>query len=234
MSERVILHLDDSRIALKLVHRAFQGIAQVAGFSNLADALSFIEQSPHVDCFLVDHGLGEGSGFDLIQILRKNGKYRYTPIILLTSTLTNQIAHYAMTLGVNCSLSKIISNDDLVKETLAQIENPQIQVIQKEYHEVYCVQWEHEGRHFQYSPDINVTVSSCDSDETQELMENKLKDVMNSLEFDSNAIHEMVLRRHQIYTAHGESTRTHLSATDKNLLKDKIKARNQRRPDSGD
>ncbi|NRA38733.1 MAG: response regulator [Planctomycetes bacterium] len=213
----VILHLDDSRIALKLVQKAFQGTAQVIGVSKLVDATAIIEREVIFDCFLVDHGLGDGNGFDFIKIIRGMDKYKDIPVILLTSTLTNKIAHRAMTLGVNCSIPKIISNEDLVKETMQQIENPMIKIIQKEYHEVYCVQWEHDGVYFQYSPDVNIIVSAKSSEETQELMEYKLKDVMNGLEFDSHAIHEMVLRRHLIYTDVGETTRAHLSTVNKNI-----------------
>ena len=217
MSDISILHLDDSRIALKLAQKAFQGYAKVVGVSRLADALAVIEREPNIDCFLVDHGLSDGTGFDFIKKLRAIKKFKDTPAILLTSTLTNNIAHQAMTLGVNCSLPKVISNEDLVRETMAQIENPMIKIIQKEYHEVYCVQWEHEGVYFQYSPDINAVVSSPSSEETQELMEYKLKEVMNSLEFDDHAIHEIVLRRHMIYTEHGENTRAHLAAVNKHM-----------------
>ena len=205
---RIILHLDDSRIALKLLANAFRDIVNIVSVSDIQSARDAIAEEADICCFILDNHLVDGTGLDLIKDIRRKAQYKTTPIILFTSTLTNSVAHKAMTYGVNQSLPKVISNKDLVREVLSQVENPRIKVVAKEYHEVYCATWEHEGRFFQYSPDTHTTVEGATKAEAQESMESALQEKLNSAAYENHMVHEVELQKHIIYTPHGLETKS--------------------------
>ncbi len=79
--------------------------ALVEDFSNAEDFLAAIDRADF-DCILLDHNLPGDSGLELLQVLRRNERYRHTPIIMLTGWGNEAVAVTAMKKGATDYLSK--------------------------------------------------------------------------------------------------------------------------------
>ena len=79
--------------------------ALVVDFSNAEDFLAAVACADF-DCILLDHNLPGDSGLELLQMLRRNERYRHTPIIMLTGWGNEAVAVTAMKKGATDYLSK--------------------------------------------------------------------------------------------------------------------------------
>jgi len=82
-----LLHVDDDPDMLRVVASLFAGKAQVRSTPSLDEARAAILRM-HFDAVILDIGVAEGSGLDLVPHLRRNGSR--TPIVVFTAQDTSR------------------------------------------------------------------------------------------------------------------------------------------------
>lgn len=170
-----LFHLDDSSIARKIFKSYFYGnYTKVIDASDIESSLKIISDSPDIHCFIIDLNIGEKTSFDLIRKINAIPKYYMAPIILRTAGLTTQIEYESMKCGVNQCVPKMLPPKELKKIIAAQINKPEIKIINRDYFEVYCATWEKNGEFFQYCPEMNMLFS----DSTEKGVKQKVKEAI--------------------------------------------------------
>lgn len=77
-----ILHVDDDPDMLRVVSSAFEGKAEVRSTPSLSEAHAAIPRMDF-DAVILDIGMAEGSGLELVPVLRRNGSR--IPIVIFTA-----------------------------------------------------------------------------------------------------------------------------------------------------
>lgn len=113
IEKALILYVDDEPSALEalkgsLVDRGF-GVLTAA---NGADALAILK-SKSPDLIIVDLRMQPMNGFALFQAVKKNPRFRKTPVIILTAVDDPIAQKYGETLGVDGYLTKPVDADNL-------------------------------------------------------------------------------------------------------------------------
>lgn len=180
MAQRLFLHLEDNRIAQKLLARTLSRFGECIGFSTIKEAEAYMTTSPQIDAFFVDYTLSDGNGLCFVKKLRSVYKYPDAPILLITSTLTNEVAFKAMRAGVNESLSKLTSPTLIRRIVARQIKRPYVKLVNRDGYEVWCAIWEKNGQYYQYCPEMDLTISARTPEEAQAQMRAKLATLIYS------------------------------------------------------
>jgi len=179
MQKLTFFHLEDSRINQILFQKTFEDIADVINAQSIGEAIELIENKPDIACFIVDYKLHDGEGLTFVKKIRLIKKYEIIPVILLTSTLTDELEREAHNAGVNESLDKMISNIDL-KEVLAnQIKNPHIKWIKGQEHHIPCVTYELNSKYYQFCPAIKQLVEADTPEKAEVKMRDSLKKTLS-------------------------------------------------------
>lgn len=87
-----ILIIEDNQALLDLIKERLielHQIYEVETASSLNEAFSVVEKQ-HVDLFIVDIGLPDGSGYDLIRKIRSTDQYHYTDVFIITGMLESR------------------------------------------------------------------------------------------------------------------------------------------------
>ena len=80
-----ILHVDDRKVANLLVRRVLDGHYNITHCENAAAALSTLETEEEFALILLDFELPDMSGIELCEKIRKSGRHKSIPIIMLTA-----------------------------------------------------------------------------------------------------------------------------------------------------
>lgn len=182
-----ILYLDDSIIALKLMAKTMRGFADLICVSTISDAIDAMLQNDIV-CFIIDYMLADGNGINFAKRVRKNENYLNTPIILISASLTIDIAFKAMKAGINQSLSKSIQPVKIKQIIAQQIKNPTIHKVERTQISACCVRWETDNEFFEYSLDTGRLVQGNSAKDTQEKMYETLKTCVRNKSNDFKVI----------------------------------------------
>ena len=178
MGNRLFLHLEDNRIAQKLLARTLQCFGECRGFVSIKEAEAFIKKQPQIDAFFVDYTVSDGIGLCFVKRVRGMAQYNHIPVILLTSTLTNEIAYKAMKSGVNISISKLTSPSMLRRILARQVKRPYVKLVQRDLYEVWCAVWEKEGFYYQYCPELDEKVSAGTPEDAEKQMRERLEQLI--------------------------------------------------------
>ncbi|MCA8910334.1 MAG: response regulator [Planctomycetes bacterium] len=88
--------------------------------SSLEDAESVLKLNTP-DVVIVDYSLPDGSGIDLIGLIRQNPEHRNTPIILLTGEIHPNELERAVMMGIYAFLARPFSPEEFSKLVSAAI-----------------------------------------------------------------------------------------------------------------
>lgn len=176
MSKKLFLHLEDNRIAQRVLQNTFREIADFVSARTVSEAEKLIESLPEIECFIVDYHLETQTGFDFIKKVRMIQSYDLVPVILMTSTITSEIAYKAMRIGVNQSVSKLESAEVVRKIVTEHIERPHTQYFARTFYEVECISFEVARKYFQYCPDLDKSVIGDTPEEAANKMRAELED----------------------------------------------------------
>ncbi len=178
MAKMKFLHVEDSRIARCMMENLFGEEAEVIGVASIADASDLIQDEPDISCFIVDYRLNDGLGYHFVQKVRSVEKYKTTPVILFTATLTNEVLYKAMKSGVNQALKKTMPGKEVLDIVMGQVASPHVEHIERESYEFHCMSWSDGIEYFQYSPETGVKVSGSSAIEAQEKMRMELGNIV--------------------------------------------------------
>ncbi len=171
MSDRVqVFHLEDSKIAQKILKKILGDGVDICVASSKEEAITLVNGEPDVSIFVVDYRLYDGNGIEFIEHVRGMSKYSEVPILFQSSNMTNSIAYKAMKVGANESITKLISANDFRMCVAGHIKKPHFVFVELENIEALCVTWSVDGTHYQYCPDINKRVVGSSSVEAEDKM----------------------------------------------------------------
>lgn len=185
MTTHTFFHLEDSRINQILFQKTFEEIAQLISVQSIGEALQLVADEPDITCFVVDYKLHDGDGLSFVQKIRSIQKYADVPVILLTSTLTDEIERQAHEAGVNESLDKMVSNKDLKQILINQIRNPHIKRIKGQKHYIPCITYESEAKYFQFCPALRELVEADTAEEAETQMRAVIREAISNREGSS-------------------------------------------------
>ncbi|MGL1935538.1 MAG: response regulator [Fibrobacterales bacterium] len=179
-----IFHLEDSKIAQKILKKILGDEVEITFAASLDEALELIAHKPQVGCFIVDYSLFDGTGIDFIRHVRAIELYRETPILFQSSNLNNNLAYRAMKAGANESISKLISSVELRERVSDQIRKPRFVDVELENVEALTLSWVSKNKCYQYCPDLNIRVVGSSTVEAEENMRTKLVEYLKAGELD--------------------------------------------------
>ncbi len=191
MQKQIFFHLEDSRINQILFQKTFEDVADVITAQSIGDALKLIADGPDVACFIVDYKLHDGDGLTFVKKIRTVKKYETVPVILLTSTLTDELEREAHNVGVNESLDKMISNIDLREVLARQINNPHIKWIKGQEHRIPCVTYELNAKYYQFCPAIKQLVEADTPEKAEVEMRAGLKEALSKRDSAIDPVHSI-------------------------------------------
>ena len=98
-----ILIIDDSITMLKTIEHSFQKINEfnLVLEKDPINAMQYINFNEDIDLLVVDWNMPKMTGIDIIKEVRKMPKYKYLPIIMITTEGTKASVEEAIKLGVN-------------------------------------------------------------------------------------------------------------------------------------
>ena len=175
MGDVNLLYVDKSKIARNLLIKGLDPIANITGAGSLAEAREAIA-SQAFNFFILDYELPDGDGLILAQELRENPQHAKTPIILYTASLNNELEYRAMQAGINEGLAKPIDMLDMMQRVVQQIEVPSIKRVKRQLLQLTCFSWKADGKHFEYSPDLNLLLSGDDKRALRQQMNSALEE----------------------------------------------------------
>lgn len=175
MEEINLLYVDKSRVAHRLLTKGLEQIANVTGATSLTEAREMIA-SQAFNFFILDYELPDGNGLMLARELRDDPDHAKTPIILYTASLNNELEYRAMRAGINEGLAKPIDMLDMMQHVVQQVEVPSIKRVHRELLQLSCFSWTADGKHFEYSPDLNLLLSGEDTQTIREQMHAALEE----------------------------------------------------------
>ncbi|MGL1902674.1 MAG: response regulator [Fibrobacterales bacterium] len=179
-----IFHLEDSKIAQKILKKILGDSVDITFAASLDEALELIAHKPPVNCFIVDYSLFDGTGIDFIRHVRAIEPYIDTPILFQSSNLNNNLAYRAMKVGANESISKLISSAELRERVARHIKKPHFVEVELENVEVMTLSWISQNRCYQYCPDLNIRAEGASTVEAEESMRFKLVEYLKTGELD--------------------------------------------------
>jgi CheY-like chemotaxis protein len=175
MEEINLLYLDKSKIAQRLLASGLEQIANITGVSTVAQAQAAIEAGTY-NFIILDNELPDGDGLSFAKTLRQNPAYVNTPIILYTASLNNELEYRAMQAGINEGLAKPIDMLDMMQHVARQAEVPRIKKISRELLQLSCFSWVANGKHHEYSPDLDLLISGDDQQTIRKQMHAALEE----------------------------------------------------------
>jgi len=114
-----ILIVDDEENILTMFQRSLRKEYEVLGATSPTEATELLE-SQKVDAIVVDFELPEISGKEFIKIIRKNRKFDYVPILVLTAHETHMAVTSSFQSGADDFLAKPATVAE-VREKLNQL-----------------------------------------------------------------------------------------------------------------
>jgi CheY-like chemotaxis protein len=175
MEEINLLYLDKSKIAQRLLASGLEQIANITGVSTVAQAQAAIEAGTF-NFIILDNELPDGDGLSFAKTLRQNSAHTHTPIILYTASLNNELEYRAMQAGINEGLAKPIDMLDMMQHVARQAEVPRIKKISRELLQLSCFSWVANGKHHEYSPDLDLLISGDDQQTIRKQMHAALEE----------------------------------------------------------
>jgi len=112
--QRLLIVEDDPHMAYLLGYLAEKERFVVETIADGRQAIARIDQGPPADLVLLDVMLPYTDGFELLEKLRANAKWKQVPVIILTSRTREHDAVRAMSLGADDYLTKPFSPAELV------------------------------------------------------------------------------------------------------------------------
>lgn len=101
-------------VALDLLRLA--GAQNCSARKSAASALTYIQNLPRVDLFLVDINMPGQSGYDLLQILREDERYRESKVVAVTAGTLERDVEQARQLGFDGFISKPLKMGDFARQ----------------------------------------------------------------------------------------------------------------------
>jgi CheY-like chemotaxis protein len=198
MSKMTFFHLEDNRIAQRVLQNALREMADFISARTVNEADELLSSLPDVDFFIIDYYLEGKTGLAFVRKIRSIDKYDMVPVIILTSTITQEFTNRAMRMGVNESVSKLTQPDALREIVTRHLEYPQVRYIPRPYYEVECVAFSVAKKHFQYCPDIDKTVCADSPEEAAMCMRSVLEEVIFKENKQDFHISEITTYTHRI------------------------------------
>jgi CheY-like chemotaxis protein len=200
MADINLLYVDKSRIARNLLINGLDPIANITGAGSIAEARALIG-SQAFNFFIIDYELPDGDGLALASELRGNPQHAKTPIILYTASLNNELEYRAMQAGINEGLAKPIDMLDMMQHVVRQVELPSIKRVKRQLLQLTCFSWNADGKHFEYSPDLNLLLSGDDRRALREQMNSALEEQVRAKEDPSRYPADIEVYKHIINLA---------------------------------
>ncbi|MEM6750032.1 MAG: response regulator [Planctomycetota bacterium] len=169
-----VLHLDDSRVAQRLLAQVLEPVGEFAGAETLAEALALVREQ-EFSAFVVDFELPDGDGLEFVRALRADPRTASAPILLYCASLNESLAYEAMQAGVNESFAKPMHMLDLRDHVLRHIETPTHKRVTRSLIQFTVVAWQAGGRSHLYSPDLDLHVAADDPEAAADRMDQRLE-----------------------------------------------------------
>ena len=153
------LFVDDSATAGRLLQKQLGGVCELECVHDVPEALQRIVTA-HYDLFLIDYRLEQGTGIELARTIRGMDLFRDTPILLLSHGMTEEVAFAAMRAGINQSLDKMVTPEELREVVLKQVAQPTIVEVHPERITTRCLCWKADNIYYEYSPQYGLRISA--------------------------------------------------------------------------
>lgn len=184
------LYLDDSQTSIVLAKKLLTDTVEVLSANNIPDAIELAEKS-QIDLFLLDYQIGNRTSFEFADYLRKTSpKYTSTPIILVTAFRSDGLYYKASLRKINDFLHKPFEKKSLSELVSFYLDNPtHVRKFKPAFTTAQCISWKLNNVCFQYSPDLQQTISG----ESFEDVGKKMKELLASSKKNAAAEVEIVL-----------------------------------------
>lgn len=169
-----ILALEDSRFALKLLERALDGVAELVAAHSIASARKLLNYP--FDLILTDLDLPDGSGQEFIIEIRNHPMCKHTPIMVISSILSQIEQQEISVLGCNDWMKKPVRPQILVDKINHLVTAPYSRIPEASFIPIQCFLWREGSHYMAFVPALTKTFSHpCESkDEFKAWMKTEL------------------------------------------------------------
>ena len=130
----------------------------------------------HFDVVLINYDSLKDDALKIAMTIRRECPLEpYTSIVLLSSFMNDEFIHRAVQHGMNLCLPRACNANQLRLLLLEQIRSPVCQLSFRHTCTCNCLIWNYGNKYFQYSPDLQETVSADSAEEAERLMQELLK-----------------------------------------------------------
>ena len=105
MKKKTILLVEDDAVVRDMIRGALEGSYSILEASNCLEVHEFL--SHHLDLAIVDYMLPDGTGFDILEVLRQ--EHRNLPVIFMTAYSSENLAIRALREGITDYVKKPLS-----------------------------------------------------------------------------------------------------------------------------
>jgi len=157
-----ILALEDSRFALKLLERAIDGVAELVPAPSIASARKLLNYP--FDLILTDLDLPDGTGQEFIVEVRNHPVCKHTPIMVISSILSQIEQQEISVLGCNDWMKKPVRPKILVDKINHLVSAPYSRIPEASFIPIQCFIWREGDDFMAFVPALKKTYQhSCAS-----------------------------------------------------------------------
>lgn len=114
-TQNIVLLIEDESDEQSPTRKLIEELGAICHRVTSVEAAEQILEQNAPDVVIVDYDLPDGTGIDLIALLRQNTNHRGTPIILLTGEIDPHELERAVMMGIYAFLAKPFHNEEFTK-----------------------------------------------------------------------------------------------------------------------
>ena len=173
-----ILLVDGHSVSQRMLCNALESTANITLVTSSRDARINVNKSSF-DCVIMSYDQSHDEEFlsFVIDLRRSRHVMRQAPVLFITSDFSEDMAYRAQCVGVNQTIAKPFTKDDLIAAVKRHIaaDGQHIEKIERSSTTVTCMSWFQGGMHFVFSPDLNRLVSGPTRKDADQAMDQLLQ-----------------------------------------------------------
>lgn len=169
-----VLYIDDSRMSQQIMPRFLEGLCTVVAASSLEEGWQKLH-AESFDLIIADYLYPEGDVLEFLQQLRKEKDTGETPVIVASGSMDRRMVSHAMRMGANDCLQKPYRKQEVCDMVERMLKCPYVKTFQNDVAVVAAVEWEQNGKFFQFGPELNTLVEGNSSAEVAEKMQEAIQ-----------------------------------------------------------
>lgn len=164
-----VLYIEDSRASQLIVRRFLSDICETTAVSSVSEARRVFENRKF-DLIITDFLMPDENPFEFISEIRTRFSPAVLPILLVSVSLDKAMINSSLRIGANDCLPKPLERSTFVDVVNRLLSAPYVHGADATLFSITCLEWCHEGRHYRFCPELQLTVEAATPQEANDEM----------------------------------------------------------------